>query len=94
MQFKDKILRKKKEVVYEPIELIEVPSNSFCSKCQSVDSRLLKDTANLAVFTLNIVANQLGVKHKTLEKTCKALKDWAWKQQKFEMLKLKKRSKQ
>lgn len=72
-------MRKKKE---EPqvIETVEKPHHSFCKNCTNIDTRLLKDTINMAVLTINLMVDELGFDATNFESKCKKLRTWAGEQ--------------
>lgn len=57
-------------------EMLEKPSHKFCEMCKNTDVRLVKDTANLAVMTINNLEYLLGTGGNSLSTKCEKLTKW------------------
>jgi len=64
-----------KKVIPEA-ELLSTPSNKFCELCKNSDMRKVKDTANLAVMTIDSIVSMLEIGGKDLKAKCSNLTKW------------------
>lgn len=60
-------------------ETFKQPNDPFCNKCLNSETRGLKDTITDMFTTINMVAEELGLKHNDWKITCKKMRDWARK---------------
>jgi len=82
---KKKIVAKPRKVKISSIDtdtvkLLDKPSNSFCEACNRSDLRKIKDSLNLTIMTLHMVASATDIKYSDLESLCKKIKEWATKE--------------
>ena len=57
-------------------EILNKPSHKFCELCKNTDLRRVKDTANLAVMTINNLEYLLGTGGNDLKSKCEKLTKW------------------